>query len=148
MSATADMVLGVHDAGDVDQYLSFMLGGEEYALNILNVREVRSWEGAAHMPNTPQYIRGVINLRGAIIPIVDLRLRLGMEAIEDGDNTVVIVLVAEIGDPCQRHFGVLGAVDAQNGHHHHHSDEYGKQDHNLVVEPHSCLCLFQLVWIP
>ena len=74
------------------QYLSFMLAGEEYAVDILRVQEVRGWENATPLPNAPAYIKGVINLRGVVVPIVDLRARFGLEAVEYGKMTVVIVL--------------------------------------------------------
>jgi purine-binding chemotaxis protein CheW len=76
----------------VDQYLTFLLAGEEYGVNILRVQEIRGWDAVTPIPNTPSYLLGVMNLRGAIVPIVDLRRRLGMEQVEFGKTTVVIVL--------------------------------------------------------
>lgn len=78
--------------GEGDQFLTFILNGEEYGVDILRVQEIKGWDTATAIPNTPEYIRGVINLRGTIVPIVDLRRRFGMEAVEYGKTTVVIVL--------------------------------------------------------
>ena len=73
------------------QYLSFRLGNEHYGTDIMKVQEIRSYEEPTRMVNAPAYIRGVVNLRGVIVPIVDLRLRLNMAA-EFTPATVVIVL--------------------------------------------------------
>jgi purine-binding chemotaxis protein CheW len=74
------------------QYLTFILAGEEYGVDILRVQEIRGWDSATQIPNTPAYIKGIINLRGTIVPIVDLRRRFGLPAVEYGPTTVVIVL--------------------------------------------------------
>ncbi len=74
------------------QYLTFILAGEEYGVDILRVQEIKGWDTVTPIPNTPSYIKGVINLRGTIVPIVDLRTRFGMVSIEYGPTTVVIVL--------------------------------------------------------
>ena len=74
------------------QYLTFMLAGEEYALDILWVQEIRGWCRATRVPNSVDYICGVINLRGAIIPIIDLRVRFGLEHQPYSPTTVVVVL--------------------------------------------------------
>jgi len=76
------------------QFLSFRLAGQEYGLDILSVREIRGWSGVTPLPNVPDYVRGVIDLRGAIVPIIDLRARFGLEALEYGPATVVIVVRA------------------------------------------------------
>ena len=77
---------------DADQYLTFMLAGEEYGVDILRVQEIKGWDHATEIPNTPDYIRGVMNLRGTIVPIIDLRARFDLEKMEYGKTTVVIVL--------------------------------------------------------
>jgi purine-binding chemotaxis protein CheW len=79
-----------------DQYLTFTLAGEEYGVDILSVQEVKVWSGVTALPNTPGYILGVLNLRGAIVPIVDLRKRFGIEAVEFDDTTVIVVLKLEM----------------------------------------------------
>ncbi len=74
------------------QYLSFMLAGEEYGLDILRVQEIRGWETPTLLPNAPAQIKGVINLRGVIVPVLDLRAVLGMTMTEYSAATVVIIL--------------------------------------------------------
>src|SRR5512143_2311417 len=79
-------------ATDGTQYLTFALGEEEYGVAILNVQEIRGYSPATPIPNTPAYVKGVMNLRGTIVPVIDLRLRLGMPAAEYGPFTVIIVM--------------------------------------------------------
>ncbi len=74
------------------QYLSLRLGNEEYAIDILRVQEIRSYEVPTKMVNSPSFVKGVINLRGVIVPIVDLRLKLNLAKVEYNDFTVVIIL--------------------------------------------------------
>lgn len=74
------------------QYLSLRLGTEEYAIDILRVQEIRSYEVPTKMVNSPGFVKGVINLRGVIVPIVDLRLKLNLPRVEYNDFTVVIIL--------------------------------------------------------
>ncbi|MGD2119133.1 MAG: chemotaxis protein CheW [Chromatiales bacterium] len=78
-----------------EQYLTFNLAGEDYGIDILRVQEIRGWEDATRLPNTPEYVRGVVNLRGTIVPIYDLRLRFNMPFREYTENTVVIVIKTE-----------------------------------------------------
>ena len=80
----------------VDQFLTFTLAGEEYGVDILGVQEVKVWNRVTVLPNTPAYIKGGLNLRGVIVPIIDLRKRFGIEAIEYDTTTVIIVLKLEI----------------------------------------------------
>ena len=79
----------------VQQYLTFMLDGEEYGVDILRVQEIKGWSAATLIPNMPDYVKGIINLRGTIVPVIDLRLRFGFEAKEYGATTVVIVVKIE-----------------------------------------------------
>jgi purine-binding chemotaxis protein CheW len=74
------------------EYLTFRLGGEEYGIDILRVQEIRSYEPPTRIANAPSFIKGVVNLRGVIVPIVDLRLKLGCDSAEYNGFTVVIVL--------------------------------------------------------
>jgi len=74
------------------EYLTLRLGAEEYGIDILRVQEIRSYEQPTRIANAPAFIKGVVNLRGVIVPIVDLRLRLGCESAEYGALTVVVVL--------------------------------------------------------
>jgi purine-binding chemotaxis protein CheW len=78
----------------VGQYLTFVLAGEEYGVDILRVQEIRGWSAVTPIPNTPAYVQGVLNLRGTVVPIIDLRLRLGMERIAYGPTTVIVVVNA------------------------------------------------------
>jgi purine-binding chemotaxis protein CheW len=86
-SAAAAKAGGVHG-----EYLTFRLGEEEYGIDILRVQEIRSYETPTRIANTPDFLRGVVNLRGVIVPIVDLRLKLSCQTAEFNPFTVVIVL--------------------------------------------------------
>lgn len=78
---------------DIEQeYLTFILQGEEYGVDILCVQEIRVWSSVTELPNKPSYIKGVINLRGVIIPIIDLRQRFSKEPLDYNDKTVTIIL--------------------------------------------------------
>jgi purine-binding chemotaxis protein CheW len=79
-------------ADNTTQYLSFVLGKEEYGVDILRVQEIRSWEPVSRVPNVPLYEKGVVNLRGAIVPIIDLRERFSLSKVEYTPLTVVVVL--------------------------------------------------------
>lgn len=94
---------------NADQFLSFFLDGEEYGVDILRVQEIKCWDNATPIPNSPAYIKGVINLRGTIVPVVDLRLRFDLAAVEYSETTVVIVLKVE-GQDKERTVGFI--VDA------------------------------------
>jgi len=74
------------------EYLTFLLQGEEYGVDILCVQEIRVWSSVTELPNKPDYIKGVINLRGVIIPIIDLRVRFGQPALDYDEQTVTIIL--------------------------------------------------------
>lgn len=93
----------------VEQYLTFILAGEEYGVDILRVQEIKGWDEVTPIPNTPEYVRGVINLRGAIIPIVDLRCRFGLGELAYGPTTVMIILKVQ-SEERERIMGVV--VDA------------------------------------
>ena len=92
-----------------NQYLTFMLSGEEYGVDILTVQELRGWEDTTPIPNTPSFVLGVINLRGVVVPIVDLRDRFGLERMEYGPTTVVIIVKVEAAGK-ERVLGIV--VDA------------------------------------
>ena len=74
------------------ELLTFTLGSEEYCIDILKVQEIRGYEAVTRIANTPGFIKGVINLRGNVVPIVDLRLKLGLGEANYDSNTVVIIL--------------------------------------------------------
>jgi purine-binding chemotaxis protein CheW len=74
------------------EYLTFRLGAEEYGIDILKVQEIRGYEQPTRIANAPSFIKGVVNLRGVIVPIVDMRLRFGLGSAEYNSFTVVIIL--------------------------------------------------------
>jgi len=76
------------------KFLTFFLGSEEYGLEILKVHEIIGMMDITPVPRTPEFIRGVVNLRGKIIPVVDLRLKFGMDAVDHTDETCIIVVQA------------------------------------------------------
>ncbi len=83
-------------ANDTRQFLTFKLAGEEYGVGILAVKEIRGWSAVTAMPHAPPWMLGVINLRGVVVPVIDLRLKLNFERAEYNDHTVVIVV--SVGD--------------------------------------------------
>lgn len=78
--------------GHAGKYLTFVLGDEEYGLEILKVREIIGLMEITSVPQTPVFIKGVINLRGKVIPVIDLRLKFGMEEAEPTEETCIIVV--------------------------------------------------------
>lgn len=109
MEAVVNQSAGELRAHDEQQYLTFMMSGEEYGVDILAVQEIRGWEESTSIPNAPSYIRGVINLRGTIVPIMDLRARFGLQQVEYSPVTVVIILKFE-SEHGERVMGIV--VDA------------------------------------
>jgi purine-binding chemotaxis protein CheW len=93
---------------DALEHLTFSLGQEYFGVDILKVQEIMAWEDVTRIPNSPDYVMGVLNLRGSIVPVYDLRLRLGMEFVEYHEETVVIILRV-IGEGGERNIGI--AVD-------------------------------------
>jgi purine-binding chemotaxis protein CheW len=77
------------------QFVTFTIGEEEYGVDIMVVREIKAWTETTNLPNTPEFMRGVLNLRGLIIPIFDLRCRFGMGLTEATKMHVVIILQVE-----------------------------------------------------
>lgn len=74
------------------QFISFTIGDEEYGVDIMAIREIKGWTATTELPDTPSFIRGVINLRGAIVPILDLRARFRGQRTEARDRHVIIVV--------------------------------------------------------
>jgi purine-binding chemotaxis protein CheW len=105
LTTPADRSVAAPGAGHEDQYVTFTVGAEEYGINILAVREIRGWSQESRLPNLPNFVRGVVNLRGIVIPIFDLRARFGGGATEVTPRHVVVVI--QIGE---RTRGIL--VDA------------------------------------
>jgi purine-binding chemotaxis protein CheW len=99
MSEIATQTKG-HNGAATDKegkYLTFALAHEEYGLEILKVREIIGYIDVTAVPQTPHYVRGVINLRGQVIPVVDLRAKFGMETAEVTDETCIIVVEITLG---------------------------------------------------
>ena len=94
MSAAAMAVpaAGENDAPDSSQFLTFVCAGEEYGVDILCVQEIKGWDGVTRVPYTPPYLLGVMNLRGVIVPVIDLRTRFGVAQRAPDSSTVVIVV--------------------------------------------------------
>lgn len=91
-----------HVVGSTVQLVAFTVGKQSYCVDIMAVREIRAWDGTTTLPNTAEFVRGVINLRGTIVPIIDLRSRFG-EGITDAKKTNVVIILA-IND---RLYGIL-----------------------------------------
>ena len=86
-----------HETTEQSQFLTFLLAEESYAISILRVREIIEYETVTRVPNMPASIRGVINLRGAVVPVVDLALRFGLRDIQVTKRTCVIIVEVEAG---------------------------------------------------
>lgn len=128
----SDEELQVKDSLDVmgeiedsaEQFLTFILGDEEYGVEILRVQEIKGWDRVTNIPNSPHYLCGVLNLRGTIVPVVDLRLRFDMAECEYTPTTVIVVL--NIEDETQRTVGIV--VDAM-------SDTYNVMSSDIKPSP-------------
>jgi purine-binding chemotaxis protein CheW len=95
--------MGTREQGDAEdgvggQMLTFRLGGETYGVDILRVKEIRGWSAVTRIPQSPAHVLGVLNLRGAIVPIIDLRLRFALASAEFSPMTVIIVLTLHAAD--------------------------------------------------
>jgi purine-binding chemotaxis protein CheW len=95
-SVGADRKAG--NTADSDQYLTFTLQGEDYGIEILRVQEIKGFTKVRPVPNAPSYVKGAINLRGEVVPVVDLRARFGIPETEYTHFTVTIVV--SVGDRC------------------------------------------------
>ncbi|MBF0342814.1 MAG: chemotaxis protein CheW [Nitrospirae bacterium] len=89
--------MAVASITDTTQYLTFKLAEEVFALDIVKVREVLEFSSVTKIPRTPVFMRGVINLRGSVVPVVDLRLKFGMSQTEKNINTCVIIVEISLG---------------------------------------------------
>jgi purine-binding chemotaxis protein CheW len=74
------------------EYLTFTLGKESYGMDILKVQEIRGYDSVTHIANAPEFLKGVINLRGAIVPIIDMRIKFNLGKVEYNEFTVVIIM--------------------------------------------------------
>jgi len=89
---------GATMADKAGKYLTFRLAEQEYGIEILNVQEIMGMMPVTHVPRTPEFVRGVVNLRGKVIPVVDLRLKFGMDGKADSDKTCIIVVQLNDGN--------------------------------------------------
>ncbi len=96
---------------DQQQYLTFMLGGETYAMGILAIKEIIEYGNITEVPRMPDFIRGVINLRGAVVPVIDLGARFGKRATDITRRTCIVIIEVANGEETQD-IGVM--VDAVN----------------------------------
>jgi purine-binding chemotaxis protein CheW len=83
------------DATNGSQFLTFQLGDEVYGVDILRVQEIKGYTSVTKIPNQPSYIKGVMNLRGTIVPIIELRAKVGMETVDYTAHTVIVVVVVQ-----------------------------------------------------
>lgn len=102
MSDHFDKVRENEKGGELLQFLTFTIGGEEYGVDIMTVREIKGWTETTRLPNSPECMRGVMNLRGIIIPIFDLRSRFGKGLTQANASHVIIILA--VGE---RNIGIL-----------------------------------------
>jgi purine-binding chemotaxis protein CheW len=90
--AQAVMMASAQDAAAKSQFLTFILGAEQFGVEILKVQEIKGYSAVTPIPNAPLYIKGVMNLRGTVVPVVDLRVKFGMEPTDYDKFTVIIVV--------------------------------------------------------
>jgi purine-binding chemotaxis protein CheW len=83
-------------ADDIIEFISFSIGDDQYGVQIMSVREIKGWSGITHLPKQPEYVRGVLNLRGVMVPIIDLRCRFGQGKTEA--TAMHVVIIVQIGD--------------------------------------------------
>ncbi len=115
--------LGDPLAGGGTQYLTFVLNGEHYGIEILKVQGVQGWQRVTQIPNMPAFLLGVINMRGDVVPIVDLRLRFALGSAEFTEQTVVVIVRVE----CLDHPRTIGlVVDAVSEVHTIHNSDFRK----------------------
>lgn len=90
------------------QYLTFSLAGDQYAIEVLRIREILEYGTVTHVPSMPACIRGVLNLRGSVLPVVDLAIKFGFPPTEPGKRTCIVVVEVELdGDGKQTVLGLL-----------------------------------------
>ena len=99
-----------HKGKHLGQYLTFLLASETYGIDILRVQEIRGWEKTTQLPGVPDYVKGVINMRGSVVPIVDLRERFQIGQATYNDSTVVIITKMEAGDTTENLQKTVGLV--------------------------------------
>ena len=90
------MTTAMKEAVEQEQYLTFLLAGEEYAIGILKVKEIIEYDTVTTVPKTPRWVRGVINLRGAVVPVVDLGLKFGLEERSVTKTTCIVIVEGQV----------------------------------------------------
>jgi purine-binding chemotaxis protein CheW len=90
-----DILSDEEDNNQEDKYLLFKLGGEEYGVSIYRIQSIEELQKIIAVPDMPEYVKGVINLRGKVVPVIDLRLRFGFEEKEYDDRTCIIIIQVE-----------------------------------------------------
>ncbi|MEY3289235.1 MAG: hypothetical protein RLZZ419_1477 [Pseudomonadota bacterium] len=104
-------VVGSKNQEEQQQYLTFMLSGETYAISILSIKEILQYSQLTKVPRMPSFILGVINLRGAVVPVIDLSARFGKQSVQLGRRNCIIIVEVDVGEETQN-VGVM--VDAVN----------------------------------
>ena len=111
-----DQILSQTGADGLNQFLTFTLGNEEYGIEILKVQEIKGYSGITPIPNTPPHIKGIMNLRGTVVPVLDLRVKFAMEPREYDKFTVIILVTVGqkiVGLIVDTVSDVLDVADAQ-----------------------------------
>ena len=93
-SATADALSADPAAGPIE-FINFAIGNDQYGVDIMSVREIKEWSNVTHLPKQPDYVRGVLNLRGVVLPIIDLRCRFGQGLTECTPTHIIIIVQME-----------------------------------------------------
>lgn len=132
MTMQAQITENKEIAETADQYLTFLLGDGEYGVEILKVQEIKSWGPYTPLPNSPDFLLGVINLRGAIVPIIDLRKRFDLPVVEYTSTTAIIIVRVE----CEEQHRVVGLVVDLVSDVYHLSQDAIQDDVDLTSEQH------------
>ena len=112
-----------------DQFLTFLLGDEEYGIEILKVQEIKSWGPYTPLPKSPEHVLGVINLRGAIVPIIDLRCRFDLPTADYSSTTAIIIVRSEIDDQMR----IVGLVVDQVSEVYHLNSDAIQETHDTTT---------------
>jgi purine-binding chemotaxis protein CheW len=97
---------GKQSKAEVRQFLTFMIGGEEYAVGLLTVKEIIEYDTVTRIPKMPEWVRGVINLRGSVVPVIDLAIKFGQGSKPAGKLTCIVIMEAE----CEGEATVMGII--------------------------------------
>ncbi|MBN2809005.1 MAG: purine-binding chemotaxis protein CheW [Deltaproteobacteria bacterium] len=100
-------VTEIKDSGAIWKFLTFKLASEEYGISIMKIKEIIGLMPITVLPQTPDYVKGVINLRGKVIPIIDLRTKFGLETISHTDRTCIVVIETDATDRAVSNVGLI-----------------------------------------